>query len=192
MDPSQNLGNQVLSVTNNIKEKLSVIIAYFHLNFGIVCKALNMIYFGQWQKLIFDVITGFWIFLGLIGYMIVLIYVKWWFPVDPYRNYFTEFTVVGGVKTETLNPYYIPADTYDKSLFISTSPSIITLMIGDIMGLVGLSDPNNESWQFYDNQQAISNILVYIVFIALPLMLCAIPCLHICCGPKHEVPEEFV
>ena len=90
MDPSQNLGNQVLSVTNNIKEKLSVIIAYFHLNFGIVCKALNMIYFGQWQKLIFDVITGFWIFLGLIGYMIVLIYVKWWYAVDPYMDYFNK------------------------------------------------------------------------------------------------------
>ena len=77
----------MLSVTNNIKEKLSVIIAYFHLNFGIVCKALNMIYFGKWQKLIFDVFTGFWIFLGLIGYMIVLIYVKWWYMVDPYKDY---------------------------------------------------------------------------------------------------------
>ena len=142
LDPSQNLGNQVLSVTNNIKEKLSVIIAYFHLNFGIVCKALNMIYFGQYQKLVFDVITGFWIFLGLIGYMIVLIYVKWWYAVDPYKDYFTPGT-----------PDYINPADYDKTLFISTSPSIITLMIGDIMGLVGLSDANNEYWQFFDSQQ---------------------------------------
>ena len=136
----------MLSVTNNIKEKLSVIIAYFHLNFGIVCKALNMIYFGQWQKLIFDVITGFWIFLGLIGYMIVLIYVKWWYAVDPYKDYFSEFLPSGST---TPNPDYIDPANYKTTLFISTSPSIITLMIGDIMGLVGLSDANNEDWLFY-------------------------------------------
>ena len=135
----------MLSVTNNIKEKLSVIIAYFHLNFGIVCKALNMIYFGEWQKLIFDVITGFWIFLGLIGYMIVLIYVKWWYMVDPYKNYF-DAQLLNGED----NPYYIPPDTYKDRLFISTSPSIITLMIGDIMGLVGLSTANSDAWLFFE------------------------------------------
>lgn len=135
----------MLSVTNNIKEKLSVIIAYFHLNFGIVCKALNMIYFGEYQKLIFDVFTGFWIFLGLIGYMIVLIYVKWWYAVDPYKDYFSPTTIDGGV-----NPYYIDPENYDKTLFISTSPSIITLMIGDVMGLVGLSTANVEAWLFFE------------------------------------------
>ena len=86
MDPSQTLSKSYLTFTNNIKEKLSVIIAYFHLNFGMVLNALNCIYYGKWQKLTFDVITGFLIFLGLIGYMIVLIYVKWWFDVNPYAQ----------------------------------------------------------------------------------------------------------
>merc|ERR1719192_2789321 len=86
MDPSWALSTGYLTFTNNIKEKLAVIIAYFHLNFGMFLNALNCIYYGKWKKLTFDIITGFFIFLGLIGYMIVLIYVKWWFPVDPYAT----------------------------------------------------------------------------------------------------------
>ena len=35
MDPSWPLALNYLTFTNNIKEKLAVIIAYFHLNFGI-------------------------------------------------------------------------------------------------------------------------------------------------------------
>lgn len=84
MDPTQTLSVNYLTYTNNIKEKLAVIIAYFHLNFGMVINALNCIYFGNYKKLTFDILTGFFIFLGLIGYMIVLIYVKWWYPVYPY------------------------------------------------------------------------------------------------------------
>jgi len=36
-------------------------------------------------------------------------------------------------------------------------------------------------------------VLVYITFICLPIMLCAIPCIAICCGKKHhhDVPDEF-
>lgn len=119
MDPTQTLSTSYLTFTNNIKEKLSVIIAYFHLNFGIFLNALNCIYYGKWQKLTFDILTGFFIFLGLIGYMIVLIYVKWWFKVDPYA------------------PVASPIDP--DVLTISTSPSIITLLIGDVMGLTGFA-----------------------------------------------------
>lgn len=48
MDPSQALSKDYLTFTNNIKEKLAVIIAYFHLNFGMVVNALNCIYYGRW------------------------------------------------------------------------------------------------------------------------------------------------
>lgn len=46
---------------------------------------------------------------------------------------------------------------------------------------------------FFDKQQLISDILVYGTFISLPLMLCCIPCIHICCHRKHkkEDPIEF-
>ena len=86
LDPSWSLSTNFLTYTNNIKEKLSVIIAYTHLNQGILLWALNCIYFNRWQQLLYVVITGFFIFLGLIGYMIILIYVKWWYPVDSYEE----------------------------------------------------------------------------------------------------------
>jgi len=162
-----------LTFTNNIKEKLSVIIAYVHLNFGIVLNGLNQIYFGRYKKLTFDVITGFFIFLGLIGYMIVLIYVKWWVPVYTYDE--------------------VPK-TIDQDVFsVSTSPSIITLVIGDIMGPTGFAEPNNPNLYFFPAQQDISNLLLIITVVCLPLMLCTIPCMAICCGPKHheEIPDEF-
>lgn len=140
---------------------------------GIFINALNCIYYKQWQKLTFDIITGFFIFLGLIGYMIVLIYVKWWFPVHIYVK---------------------PATVIDPDvLTISTSPSIITLLIGDVMGLTGFASKNNPNLLWFPQQQDISNYLVYITFICLPIMLCAIPCIAICCGKKHsnDVPDEF-
>ena len=171
MDPSQALSSQYLNYTNSIKEKLAVIIAYFHLNFGIVLNALNAIYFGKWQKLFFDIFTGVIIFLGLIGFMVVLIYVKWWYPVNAYEE-ITDFTAAGNV---------------------ATSPQIITVMIANTMGLAGLAEANNPDYLWFSSQQTVSNILVYLTVICLPLMLCGIPCIFICCGPKHheEVPDQF-
>lgn len=105
--------------------------------------------------------------------MIVLIYVKWWYPVDPYA------------------PVASPIDP--DVLTISTSPSVITLLIGDVMGMTGFAKPNNPNLLWFSSQQDISDILVYITFVCLPIMLCAIPCIAICCGKKHhhDVPDEF-
>ncbi len=100
--------------------------------------------------------------------MIVLIYVKWWYPVDAYAT----------------PPPYVADE-----LSISTSPSIIVVVIGDVMGLTGFAAKNLPSLQWFDGQQEISNILVYITFLFLPIMLCAIPCIALCCGPKHQAHE---
>ncbi len=124
MDPTWKLSATYLTYSNNIKEKLAVIIAYFHLNFGIVLNAMNTIRNGQYKRLIFDIFTGFFIFLGLIGYMIVLIYVKWWYPVDAYA---------------------VPPPYVKDELSISTSPSIIVVVIGDVMGLTGFAAKNLDS-----------------------------------------------
>jgi len=61
------------------------------------------------------------------------------------------------------------------------------------MGITGFATPNNEAYLWFPAQQTTSNLLVYITFIALPTMLCAIPCIHICCHKKHHevIAEEF-
>ena len=79
----------------------------------------------------FVVITGFFIFLGLIGYMIILIYVKWWYPVDAYTQITSQ-------------------ESDGDVLSISTSPSIISLVIGDVMGLVGLAEENNQKLLWFE------------------------------------------
>lgn len=104
--------------------------------------------------------------------MIALIYIKWWYPVDSYLDA-TKF------------PDVISADKGTQPN-IATSPSIITLVIGDVMGLTGFAKTNNQMYLFFDKQQLISDILVYSTFISLPLMLCCIPCIHICCHRKHK------
>ena len=42
--------------------KMAVIMAFFHMSMGMICKGLNAIYFKKWQVLIFEVITGFIVF----------------------------------------------------------------------------------------------------------------------------------
>ena len=56
--------------------------------------------------------------------MIVLIYVKWWYQVNTYNDPCDP------------NKGFCPTPS------ISTSPSIINLVIGDIMGLTGLAEKN--------------------------------------------------
>ena len=163
-----------LAMSNNIKEKVSIIIAYVHLNFGIVLKALNMIRAGNWKVLVFDVIAGIIIFLGLIGYFIALIYVKWWYPVYNYAD-------------------QAPCTNLDHPN-ICTSPNVVTVTINNVMGLIGMGDPNPTDTLWFDNQQTISNILLMGTFIALPSMLCCIPCLQLCFGKKQveDHGDEFV
>lgn len=87
MDPTWFLdANDILTVQNSMKMKISVIIGVLHMSMGIVVKGLNSIYFKQ--RLIFctEVITGLIILNGLFGWMDVLIVAKWFYPMNPYST----------------------------------------------------------------------------------------------------------
>lgn len=77
VDPAWYLSPVLLTFTNNIKMKLAVIIGVAHMSMGVVVKGLNSVYFGNWLALIFEVVTGLIILLGLFGWMDVLIISKW-------------------------------------------------------------------------------------------------------------------
>ena len=62
--------------------KLSVIFGVLHMLIAVIIKGGNTIYFKQWAKLITEVFTGFIILFGLFGWMDVLIYAKWFYPLD--------------------------------------------------------------------------------------------------------------
>jgi len=75
-----------LTFTNNIKMKLSVIIAVAHMTIGVIVKGLNSIYKGQWIVFVFEVCAGVIILLGLFGWMDLLIYAKWIYPTAAYTT----------------------------------------------------------------------------------------------------------
>ena len=84
VDPAWSLSPQLLTYTNNIKMKLSVIIGVIHMSIGICVKGSNSIYFGRMLDLIFEVFTGLIILLGLFGWMDLLIFSKWTYSMNPY------------------------------------------------------------------------------------------------------------
>lgn len=73
-----------LTYTNNIKMKISVIIAVFHMSMGVCVKGLNALMRSNYIVFIFEVITGLIIMLGLFGWMDYLIFAKWTYPIAAY------------------------------------------------------------------------------------------------------------
>lgn len=180
MDPGWSLdpGNK-LTFMNTAKEKISVIIAFFHLNFGITCKVFNSVYFGRWSVLIFDAITGYLIFFGFIGVMITMIYVKWWYPVDAYTVYNTSDMCVQPDPDTNL----IPEPSTAASPNVCNGLSVITITINNFMGIMGSATSPSLYW--VPGQQKLANVALAFAMVCIPLMLCVIPCM-VFCKPKHN------
>jgi len=86
VDPAWYISPDLLTVTNNIKMKIAVIIGIAHMAMGVSVKGLNAIYFGNYQTLVFEVFTGLVIMLGLFGWMDFLIFAKWTYPMHAYST----------------------------------------------------------------------------------------------------------
>lgn len=87
MDPTWFLSsNDILVVQDSMKMKISVIIGVLHMSMGIVTKGLNALYFKQRMVFWTEVVTGLIILNGLFGWMDVLIFIKWFRPMNPYST----------------------------------------------------------------------------------------------------------
>lgn len=82
VDPVWALSTNKLTYTNNIKMKLAVIFGVLHMTIGILIKGTNTLYHRQWASFVTEVIGGLIILLFLIGFMDVLIFLKWFEPLD--------------------------------------------------------------------------------------------------------------
>lgn len=82
------MSEDALTFTNNIKMKVSVIIAVAHMTIGVIVKGLNALAKEKpdWIVFIFEVCTGVIILLGLFGWMDLLIYAKWIYPSAAYST----------------------------------------------------------------------------------------------------------
>lgn len=116
-----------------------------------------------------EVITGLIILNGLFGWMDLLIFIKWFTPYNPYS-----------VNTEMM----------DK---INQAPSIITVMINNFLAMGKqpfiLTNGTTIDVYLFDSQRAISETLVIIVIVMMPIMLFVKPCSAICCPIYSNMPE---
>lgn len=187
VDPVWGLSTQKLTFSNNIKMKLSVIMGIVHMTIGVIIKGANTIFRKDYPSLIFEVVTGLVMLLGLFGWMDLLIYGKWFFPIN-----FTDRTVIEekGLKE------------YQGDLVNRRTPSVINIMITTIFGG---AKPVGNNYSFLvsgdrttyppneDMQAAMYNISFFLMIcamICIPLMLLVKP---LCCrkGSKKVNDNDF-
>ena len=72
----------MLTFTNSIKMKLSVIFGVLHMSLGIGMKGSNMIYHRKWLELVTEVIAGFLLLFFLFGWMDIIIFMKFFGTPD--------------------------------------------------------------------------------------------------------------
>jgi V-type H+-transporting ATPase subunit a len=80
------LSNQKLNIQNNIKMKISVIYGVIHMSAGVIIKGTNQMMVKDIAGILWEVIGGLIILLGLFGWMDLLIFGKWFFSVGMFDD----------------------------------------------------------------------------------------------------------
>lgn len=181
VDPVWGVSTAKLTFSNNIKMKLSVIMGIVHMTIGVLIKGTNAIFHKDFPTLIFEVIAGLVMLLGLFGWMDLLIFGKWFFPVD-----FTSRDIVDG--------------EFKGDLANRATPSVINIMITTVFGggklpknvvqytfLIPGDRTNGATLEMQETMYGISINLLICAMVSLPLMLLVKP---ICCRPKHKADVE--
>ena len=119
VDPMWGLTTGALTFTNGIKMKLSVIMGIIHMTIGVIIKGTNACFRRDVPTLLFEVVAGLVMLLGLFGWMDLLIFAKWFFPLDFMDA--TPFEIDPNTKPPTYVRY---GDYWNQNV-----PSVINIMI---------------------------------------------------------------
>ncbi|KII68028.1 V-type proton ATPase subunit a isoform 1 [Thelohanellus kitauei] len=79
LDPVWMFASNKITFVNSLKMKLSVIIGFIHMTFGILCGAANNLYFGKYLDFFAEFVPQILFFVSLFGYLVFLIFYKWIF-----------------------------------------------------------------------------------------------------------------
>jgi len=148
---------------NSYKMKMSVVLGIIHMSFGIILKGCNAIYFKSGVDFIFEFIPQFVFFVGVFGYMVLLIVMKW---TTNYWLWITEQGVAPKVKV----PQIIA--TFSQ---IYTNPSESDKL--PVINMPAWTGANPESVPTNDVQYHIQVALLLIAFVMVILMMCFKPCI---------------
>jgi len=125
--------------------KLSVIFGVFHMCLGIAIKGTNAIYFSRIVVLLCEVIGGFIILFFLFGWMDVLIFMKWFYPLD-----IDDRTIVNYDELEDQLNQDNPIEPKFKGDYDNEHmPSIVQIMINTIFGFGKVTEAEadkNNNW----------------------------------------------
>ncbi|VWU52291.1 vacuolar proton translocating ATPase subunit A, putative [Hepatocystis sp. ex Piliocolobus tephrosceles] len=71
-----------LSYINSFKMKLSLIIGFIHMIFGVIMKGCNCVYFKKKLDFFFEFIPQLILMISIVGYLVFLIIYKWATPIN--------------------------------------------------------------------------------------------------------------
>ena len=77
VDPVWAQSSADLSFYNSLKMKMSVTIGVIHMTFGVILSLCNKLYFKDYLGIFFEFIPQMIFLVGLFGYMIAMIIIKW-------------------------------------------------------------------------------------------------------------------
>ena len=96
MDPKWFVAENQLTFFNSFKMKFSVVIGVIHMMLGIFLKGLNDNYYKNLYGIIFEFFPQFIFMAVLLGYMVVLIFIKW-------STYFYDTSKAPSIITHLIN-----------------------------------------------------------------------------------------
>merc|ERR1712232_281099 len=148
------------------KMKMSVVLGIIHMSFGIILKGANAVYFKSGVDFIFEFIPQLLFFVGIFGYMVLLIVLRWT------TNYY-DWINFQGENPPIKVPHIIP--TFSQ---IYTNPSA-----ADKLPIIGAQEwdpswgPTNlpPAVAVSDTQYYIQLGLLGLAFIMIILMMCFKP-----------------
>ena len=96
MDPKWFIAENQLAFFNSFKMKFSVIIGVIHMLLGVFLKGFNDNYYHNYYGIFFEFIPQFIFMSVLLGYMVVMIFIKW-------STYFSDTSKAPSIITHLIN-----------------------------------------------------------------------------------------
>jgi V-type H+-transporting ATPase subunit a len=187
VDPIWKLSTNELLFFNSMKMKMSVILGIFQMTFGVILRGLNAIFFKNWLDFTTEFLPMIIFDVGLFGYMVVLIFVKWsinWnlrmaqgsCSYDSYGN-------IGRCDPTVSSCYNINGVVCDSNSLLTDvcpldmggtgdgcqPPNLITTLINIALAPGYVTEP------MYAGQASIQTIILLVAFMCVPWLLGAKP-----------------
>jgi len=182
VDPVWRHSDQLISFTNSLKMKMSVILGVSQMTFGIILKILNFIHAGHWSLVFAVGVPEFLFMTCTFGYMNFLIFLKW----------STEYgTSLQGSGPECFDNCKCPWTGYGSapagsleqvpSPVSRAPPNIVSSMLS-MFGIPSFmpGDPGDCFNWLYAEQKTVQTLFILIAVVAVPWLLLTEPCLIKC------------